>query len=74
MTTNFNPRNKLIFNHYLSTDGTVVSSDEMRKLFLNYLIYKGFQSEKTLTNDENLNLAIDALRYCTFTQENNNKF
>ena len=74
MTTDFNPPNRLIFDHYLSSDGTVVSSDELRKLFLNYLIYKGSQSEKALTNDNDLNLAIDALRFCTFTQESDNKF
>jgi len=74
MTTNFNPPSKLIFNHYLDKDGKVVSSDEIRKLFLNYLIYKGLQSEKALTNDKDLNSVIDALRYCTVTQENNNKF
>ena len=74
MTTNFNPPNKLIFDHYLDKDGKVVSSDEIRKLFLNSLIYKGLQPETTLTNDKDLNSVIDALDYCAITQENYNKF
>jgi len=75
MTTDFNPPNRLIFDHYLSSDGTVVSSDEIRKLFLNYLIYKGPDSPEKLTNDFNLNQVIELIQsYCELVQENDKSF
>lgn len=75
MTTDFNPPNRLIFDHYLSSDGTVVSSDEIRKLFLNYLIYKGSASVAKLTNDFNLNQVIGLIQsYCELVQENDKSF
>jgi len=75
MTTDFNPPNRLIFDHYLSSDGTVVSSDEIRKLFLNYLIYKGPDSPEKSTNDLNLNQVIEFIQsYCELVQENDKSF
>ena len=70
MTINFNPRKKFIFDHYLKSDGTVVSNDEIRKLFLNYLIYKGSLPETKLTSDLELN-AINAyiFAFCQIVQE-----
>jgi hypothetical protein len=75
MTTDFNPPSRLIFDHYLSSDGTVVSSDELRKLFLNYLIYKGPASEAKLTNDFNLNQIVGLIQsYCELVQESDNRY
>jgi hypothetical protein len=75
MTTNFNPPNKLIFNHYLDKDGKVVSSDEIRKLFLNSLIYKGSASVAKLTNDFMFNQVFGLINlYCELVQENDKSF
>ena len=75
MTTNFNPPSKLIFNHYLDKDGKVVSSDEIRKLFLNYLIYKGITSVNELALPNQTRAAINLIKlYCELVQENNKSF
>ena len=75
MTTNFNPPNKLIFDHYLDKDDKVVTSDEIRKLFLNSLIYKGSASVAKSTNDFMFNQVFGLINlYCELVQENDKSF
>jgi len=75
MATDFKAPKKFLFDHYLSSDGTVVSSDEIRKLFLNSLIYKESASVAKSTNDLILNQVIGMIKlYCELVQENDKSF